>query len=240
MRSLRSIYFWTIGLGYFIPVLIILIIRSLIQAPEKYDPWLRRSVKTLFKLVQSQPLVEFAEELPTDRPLIFMANHSSLIDIPLLKAWIPEYFVGILADPQFKYPIYGSAVRRMGSIPIDRQNIRKSLRAFKRAEKLLSQGIHITVLPEGGRSLDGKLLPFKKLPFHFAKESGADIVPIAISGVYKMKNKGSFHLNPGRLFVRFAPVIPAEQIASLETEALMELTRKLMHDRLEPEEADIL
>ncbi len=237
MRILRSIYFWIIGLGYFVPVLIILIIRSLVQRPQQYDPWLKRRLKTLFKLVLSEPKIEFAEAIPQGRPLIFMANHSSLIDIPLLKACIPEYFRGVLSEHQFHYPIYGSAVRRMGSIPIDRNNIRHSLRAFKQAETLLKKGIHITVLPEGGRSLDGRLLPFKKLPFHFAKESGADIIPIGISGVFKMKNKGSFHLNPGKLSVRFGPVISAETIATMDLPALMEETRLCMGELLEPLES---
>jgi len=226
-----------IALGYFGPVLIILLLRSLFQTPEKYDPWLRRSLDTLFKLINSEPTIEFAEVIPNDRPLIFMANHSSLIDIPLLKACIPHYFRGILSEHQFNYFMYGSAVRRMGSIPIDRNNIRHSLRGFKIAANMIDQGIHITVLPEGGRSLDGKLLPFKKLPFHFAKESGASVVPIALSGVFNMKNKGSFHLNPGKIFVRFGPIIRAENIASMDILELMEITRKGIYAGLEPFEA---
>ncbi len=237
MRALRSLYFWMIALGYFGPVLAILILRSFFQKPQQFDPWIRRRVHTLFKLLKSEPTVVFAQDLPLDRPLIFMANHSSLIDIPLLKACIPQYFIGIVAHIQLDYFLYGPAVRRIGSIPIDRDNIRLSLQSFKAAKELLDQGIHITVLPEGGRSLDGKLMPFKKLPFRFAQESGASIVPIAISGVFNMKNKGSLHLTPGRICVRFASLIDPEQIASLELEDLMRLTRDRIVTLLEPFEA---
>ena len=237
MTFLRSIYLWSVGLGYIGPVLLIALVRTYLQIPEKIDPWLRRRLQALFKLLLSTPEVEFAEEIPSDRPLIFMANHSSLIDIPLLKAVIPAYFRGILAHDHLHYPIYGRLVKRMKNIPIYRDNVRKSLKSFETARACLDQGINITVLPEGNRSLDGRLLPFRKLPFHFAKKSEATIVPIAISGVYHMKNKQSFYLNPGRILVRFAPVIHTESVASLSAEDLMNLTQQRIFSNLESFEA---
>ncbi len=240
MTNLRSLFYWVIGLGYFGPVLLVLIIRSLFQAPIDYDPWLRRRVAFLFRLVNSRPRVEFAEELPTDRPLIFMANHSSLIDVPLLKAIIPQYFVGIVSDHQLKFFLYGPAVKRMGSIAIDRSNARQSLRSFETAKDLLHQGINITVLPEGGRSLDGQLIPFKKLPFRFAKESGASIVPLSLSGVFSMKNKGSLQLRPGKLVARFGHIITPEEIALHDLEALIQKTYDAIQEGLEPFEAGTL
>ncbi|MCF7823186.1 MAG: 1-acyl-sn-glycerol-3-phosphate acyltransferase [Candidatus Marinimicrobia bacterium] len=237
MSSLSSVYYWVIALSYFGPVLLIVLIRSYFQEPEAYDLWLRNRLKTLFKLINSEPRIEFAEDLPTDQPLIFMANHSSLIDIPLLKATIPAYFRGMLAHDQLHYFLYGSVVRRMKNIPIQRDNIRASLRSFEQAKTMLNQGINITVLPEGNRSLDGKLLAFRKLPFHFAKESGTTIVPIAISGVFAMKNKGSFKLKPGEIVVRFGPIIKRSEIAALGVQEIMELTRERIYSRLEPFEA---
>ncbi len=237
MIPLRSLYYWVIALGYFGPVLFILLIRTFFQDPEAYDPWIRSKLQRLFKLLNSEPQIEFSEELPSDQPLIFMANHSSLIDVPLLKAFIPKSFRGIIAHDQLNYFLYGTVVQRIGNIPIHRDNVRRSLQSFKKAQALLDQGIHITVLPEGNRSLDGKLLPFKKLPFHFAKQSGATIVPIAISGVFAMKNKGSLNLKPGSLVIRFCPLIHAEQLASLEIEELMELTHERIFTHLEAFEA---
>ncbi len=236
-HAIRSIYYWIVALGFFAPVLIVIILRSYFQKPEQMDPWIREKAQTLFRLLGSEPQVEFAEALPKHEPLIFMANHSSLIDIPLLKATIPAYFIGIVARMQLDYFLYGTAVRRIGSIPIHRDNIRLSLRSFDEAKATLDQGIHITVLPEGGRSLDGKLLPFKKLPFRFAKESGASIVPISISGVFSMKNKGSFHLNPSQLRVRFGKILRADEISKLDIVQIMEMTRERIEDGLEPFEA---
>lgn len=234
MRQLLSLYYWSVGLGYFGPVMLLALLRSLFQAPQQYDPWLKKRVKRLFKLLNSTPLVEFAEPLPENRALIYMANHSSLIDIPLLKAVIPYYFRGIIAHDQLHYPIYGKLVSRMKNIPIYRNNVRKSLLSFKTAGAYLERGIHITVLPEGNRSLDGQLLPFRKLPFHFAKEAGAAIVPLSISGVFNMKSKHSMQLLPSRIVVRFGSIIPEEIVAASQVEDLMELTRKRIFEGLEP------
>jgi 1-acyl-sn-glycerol-3-phosphate acyltransferase len=237
MILLRSFYYWTVALGYIGPVLLITLIRTFFESPEAYDPWLRQRLQTLFKLLNSDPVLEFSEELPTDRPLIYMANHSSLIDVPLLKAVIPSYFKGIIAHDQLDYILYGSVVKRMGNIPIQRDNIRASLNSFKTARDQIDNGVHITVLPEGNRSLDGKLLPFKKLPFQFAKESGASIVPIAISGVFAMKNKASLNLKSGSLIVRFGPVISSEAMSQLEIDDIMDMTRERILSRLESFEA---
>jgi len=237
MSSLRSIYYWSIGLMFIGPVLLIILIRSFFQEPEAYDPWLRKQLQRLFRLLGSEPRVEFEEAIPTDQPLIFMANHSSLMDIPLLKAVIPRYFRGILAHDHLHYFLYGAVVRRMGNIPIHRKNVQLSLKSFQQARNLLDQNICITVLPEGNRSLDGKLLPFKKLPFHFAKESSAAIVPTAISGVFSMKNKGSFKLNPGHIVVRFGPIIQRDEMVRRDLRELMDLTWDRIHSRLEPFEA---
>lgn len=239
MRWLLSIYYWTVGLGFFAPLLVSLLIRSFLQSPHEYDAWLRLRLRSLFKLLNSDPQVSFAEPLPQGAPLIFMANHSSLVDIPLLKAVIPQYFLGIIAEDQLNYPLYGTVVKRIGNIPISRNNIRGSIHSFQRAKQTLAKGIQITVLPEGGRSLDGRLIPFKRLVFRFAKESGAHVVPVSISGVFKMKNKGSFNLRPGKIVVRFGPILRAEDMADMSLDDILDTTKRAISSGLEPFEAGI-
>jgi len=226
MSILRSIYYWSLALGFTGPVLATLLTRSWFEPPEVYDPWLKRALVRLFKLLNSEPRLIGLETLPQNVPVIYMANHNSLIDIPLLKAVIPTYFRGILAHPQFKYPLYGPAIRRMGNIPIHRKNIRASLGSFKQAGDLLASGVSITVLPEGGRSTDGSLRPFKLLPFKFAKDNGVAIVPISIAGAFAMKNKNSWQLQPGRLTVRFGKTITPVMMSGLEIAELAALTRE--------------
>jgi len=226
MKSLRSLYYWTLVFLYLGPVLLAVILRSYFQSPEVYDPWLRRRLHTLFRLLKTTPKVIFETPLPRDKAFVFMANHASLIDIPLLKAVIPVYFRGILAHPQFNYFLYGTTIRRMGNIAIHRDNIRASLASFRQAGKLLTQGISITVLPEGGRSADGKLMPFKLLPFKFVKEQQVCLIPLSISGTFAMKNKSSWHLSPNPLTIRFGKPITAAESSRLKEAELAALTRK--------------
>jgi 1-acyl-sn-glycerol-3-phosphate acyltransferase len=240
MRTLRSLYYWTVGWGYYVPTLLILYIRSYFQAPKAYDAWIRRRTLTLFKLLNCEPTIEYAEALPLGEPLIFMANHGSLIDLPLLKAVVPQCYVGLLAENHTNYFMYGSMVKRMGNIPIKRDNIRSSLKSFNKAKQALDDGFQIVVLPEGGRSPNGQMMPFKRLVFRFAKESGAHIVPVSFSGVFKMKNKDSFHLNPGHIVVRFGKLIRADAIAKMELEEIMDTTFQAIHKGLEPFEAGAL
>jgi len=237
MRWLLSIYYWTIGLAFFAPLLVNLLIRSYLQSPHDYDAWLRGRLRRLFRLLNSDPQISYTEPLPKDEPLIFMANHSSLIDIPLLKAVIPQFFQGIIAEDQLNYPLYGAVVKRIGNIPISRKNIRTSIQSFQRAKQTLDKGIQITVLPEGGRSLDGRLIAFKRLVFRFVKDSGAHLVPMSISGVFKMKNKGSFNLQPGNIIVRFGPILRAEAMAEMDLDEILDVTRTAIHRGLEPFEA---
>ncbi len=237
MRTLLSIYFWTVGWVYYGPILLILFFRSYFQPPQAYDAWLRRRTLTLFKLLNCKLKIEYAEDLPTGEPLIFMANHGSLMDLPLLKAVVPEYYVGMLAENHTNYPIYGALVKRMGNIPIRRENIRASLKSFNLAKRKLQEGFPIVVLPEGERSKNGQLIPFKRLVFRFAKESGAHIVPMSFSGVFNIKNKESFHLNPGPIIVRFQPIIRAETIADMDLDEVLSTTYTAIFNGLEPFEA---
>ncbi len=170
---------------------------------------LRRRLLQLFTILQSPIVVQGHCPSPGEGPFIFMANHTSLIDVPLLKAAIPGSFRGILSDHQFRWPLYGAVLRCLGELAIPRQDFRGSLVAYKRAERLLSkEGLSIVVLPEGGRSLTGRLLRFKSLPFQFAAQCGVPIIPVYLSGPFQFKNKSSWHIQPQRMDVYFDDPIP--------------------------------
>ena len=207
MNALSSILIWILAGSYFSGVLITILILSRFRSAAEMDPLIKRLVRGLFRIIGSEIVLEFQEPIPHDTPVIFMANHSSLIDIPLLQMVIPRHFVGILAKHQFNFFLYGKTVARLGHLAIDRSNPRASLKIFEQAKRHLKNGTSIVVLPEGGRSLDGHLIPFKKLPFRFAIDADAQIVPISISGAFRMKSKASWKLRPGLLTIRFGSIV---------------------------------
>jgi len=181
MTFFISLYAWVVGGSYFILLCFLIIFVSFFLKPERFDAWIKKSFQILFKILFIRVRSEGCENVESGKTYLFMANHVSLFDIPLLEACIPGYVRGVEALRQFKWPVYGWVVRRMGNIPIDRKNIHASIRSMKATEKVIKGGKSIVVLPEGHRTLDGKLRPFKKLPFHLAKQAGVPIIPIGLS-----------------------------------------------------------
>lgn len=220
MKYLVSLYIWIAGGLYFVCLCFITIFVTLFQKPETYDPFLKRSLKLLFKIIFVKVSVEGKENVAPNQTYLFMANHVSLFDIPLLAAYIPTFVRGVEALRQFKWPVYGWAIRRLGNIPIDRKNIHASIRSIKRTERVLKNRTSIAILPEGHRTLDGKLSPFKKLPFHLAKQAKVPIIPIGLSGLFQLKNKGSWVIQPRPITIRFGRPVSPDTIEKLSKEDL--------------------
>jgi 1-acyl-sn-glycerol-3-phosphate acyltransferase len=149
----------------------------------------------------------------------------SLFDVPVLAGYIPAFVRAVEADSHFSWPVYGWAIRRLGNIPIRRKDVHSSVRSIRLAEDRLRDGKSLVIMPEGSRTLDGVRRPFKKLPFFLAKQSGADIIPIGLSGLFGLKSKRSWVIRPTTVTVKFGPSISRETIQSLSEEDLREKVR---------------
>jgi 1-acyl-sn-glycerol-3-phosphate acyltransferase len=151
------------------------------------------------------------DQLDRSRTYIFMSNHVSNIDPPLLIPLIPERTSVMAKKELFSYPILGKAMRMASLVPVDRGNRDAGIAAVRAAEEVVKQGIHMTIYVEGHRSFDGKLLPFKKGPFYLAEQSGVPVVPMTIVGTHYVMPKGRFSINPGEVTLIFhKPIEPAE------------------------------
>lgn len=175
--------------------------------------------------------VEGLANIPQGQACIFMANHVSNLDPPVFLPLIPGRAVVILKKNLLKIPVIGKAMRMGGYIPVDRGGSREAARAsIQQAAKVLATGIHIASFPEGTRSPDGRLLPFKKGPFYLAQQSGAPIIPVTIIGTESMMRKGSMKIVPGDAYVYFhAPILP-QNYASREE--MMLAVREAIASRL--------
>ena len=125
-------------------------------------------------------------------PFVFMCNHQSALDIYTLLACLPLSFRWIAKRQLFKIPFIGWAMGRAGYISIDRENPREALKAMEEAARKIRGGMNIIIFPEGTRSFDGNLLPFKKGGFTLALRAMVPIVPIGIYGTSQLQPKGSF------------------------------------------------
>jgi 1-acyl-sn-glycerol-3-phosphate acyltransferase len=114
-------------------------------------------------------------------------------------------------------PLLGTAMRMGRYVPVSRGNSREEAqRSVEAAADALNSGLHITVFPEGTRSPDGNLLPFKKGAFFLAEETGAPIIPVVITGTEHMMPKGTIRITPGEAYVKFLPPIRPQDSASRE------------------------
>lgn len=150
--------------------------------------------------------------LPAGRGCIFMSNHVSNLDPPVLLPYLPGRSSVLLKKSLTVLPFLGTAMKLAKFVPVERgQNVEAAKASIAAAADALRSGLNIMVFPEGTRSKDGRLSAFKKGPFFLAEETKAPIVPIAISGTQMMMRKGSFAVMPGVAKIEFLkPIEPAD------------------------------
>ena len=164
--------------------------------------------------------VEAVWEQPLDlsQHYLFLSNHVSNLDPPVLLPLLPERSSAFLKRSLMKIPILGWGMKRADFIPVDRDGrVESAVESMEFATRVLKSGVNVLSFVEGTRSRDGRLQPFKKGPFFLAMHSGAPVVPVSISGTEKMMKKGSLRIFPGTARVCFTrpsgrTTIPAKKI----------------------------
>jgi 1-acyl-sn-glycerol-3-phosphate acyltransferase len=155
--------------------------------------------KMLLRLTSIRVNVIGRENVLMNRPQIFMANHQSDFDILIVLAYIPGQFRWIVKKELFKIPVFGKAMKSAGYIEIDRQNHEKAMKSLEEAAQKIREGKSVMTFPEGTRSKDGTIKPFKQGMFHLAIQAGVPIVPISIIGANKILPKRTLMIKPGKI-----------------------------------------
>jgi 1-acyl-sn-glycerol-3-phosphate acyltransferase len=178
--------------------------------------WSMWILHTGVRLARIRVQVAGREHIPK-RPCIFMANHVSNLDPPILLPELPFRTAFFLKRSLIKIPILGLGMRLADFIPVDRDGRLESARqSVQVATRVLASGVNISTFPEGTRSRSGRLQPFKKGPFFLAMESGAPVIPISIWGSEHMMTKGSLLIKPGTAHLTFHPPVYPEQFSTRE------------------------
>ncbi len=146
------------------------------------------------------------EHLPAG-PVIFMSNHQSGFDIPTLLATLPRETCWIVKKELFDIPLFGPAMKYGGYIPLDRRDAHKALKSMERAMAAIRAGKSIVIFPEGTRSTDYHLLPFKRGGFMLASRTGTPVTPVTINGSGRVNPAGKYLLYPGDITVTLHPPI---------------------------------
>jgi len=156
---------------------------------------------------------------------IYMPNHQSDFDIPVLMAHLKSPFRWLAKAELFKIPIFGQAMRRAGYISIERKDRRSAFESLKKAAKIIRNGVSVLIFPEGTRSKDGSIASFKKGGFLLAVDSGVPIVPIIICGTREIMHKDRLVIKPGNVTLEIRKPIETSAYTRKSKDDLMKTVR---------------
>jgi len=193
----------------------------------------RRWAQTMCRGAGVRVELENADVIDPDRPQVLVANHVSWFDVLALAAYLPGKYRFVAKKELASIPFFGPSWVACGHIGIDRSDRASAIRSLEEARMKLERDRPTVILfPEGTRSRDGRLLPFKKGAFVLALQTGVEVVPAAITGSREVMAKGSFRIRPGTVRVRFG--------RPLDTEGLEVEDRGERPDRARTAVADLL
>ena len=157
---------------------------------------------------------------PSDGTYIIMMNHSSFLDVFIFPLIPKGAYSGVTAVENFKIPVFSTIIRRIQAIPVERKNLFMAIESIKKAEEVLKRGIHIGILPEGTRTVDGKIGDMKKGGFHMAINTGISIVPVGVSGAFNFKPKNRWWFRPGPITINIGDSINPNIYSDLGVDGL--------------------
>ncbi len=169
--------------------------------------------------------VDNRANLAPDQPYVFMANHASTVDIWALLVGIPRRVRMIAKKQLASIPFLGWVMWAGRFIFIDRQNAVAARRSIDEAGRRIQGGVSVVIFPEGTRTRDGQMGPFKKGGFHLAMEAGVPIVPIGLRGTRALMPPGSPLVKSGQVFVTIGAPIPTTGLTIDDRPALIQHVR---------------
>jgi 1-acyl-sn-glycerol-3-phosphate acyltransferase len=234
IRGVFLLAFWFTAIGVLAPFLIALF---LITRRENviYSP-VRFFVRLGLSLVGVKVEVTGSELLDPSQPYIFTPNHQSLIEVPLFVTYLGRNPAYLAKKEVFKYPIFGFGIRLIGVVPVDRSNSPSAVESAKVATENLRRGKSYVVYPEGTRSKDGRLLPFKKGAFMMAIDAGVPVVPVTVSGATRIMPKSQIKVFPSTVHITIHKPVSTAGYSRENVGGLIQIARDQIFSSLSEEE----
>jgi len=222
-----------IGWAIFFPITVVLgtvaIILSLLDSSGNTPHLVARLWgKILLSIAGAKVKIQGRENFDPQKSYILVSNHQSTFDIFALLGYLSLQFRWIAKASLFRTPFLGWAMSRIGYIPIERDSPKKAYRSMLQAAEKVQQGVSVIIFPEGTRSPDGNLQPFKKGVFLIALKSQAPILPITIRGTAKIMPKGDWRAHPGNVQIIIGPPIETAGIPPEKEGELSERVRNAL------------
>lgn len=210
------------------------IVASLVTRDGKYPHLVARAWgRAILWVASVRVRILGAENVDPNRSYIYMSNHLSLFDIPVLLAHLRVQFRWIAKAELFTIPIFGGAMKGAGYVSINRSDRRAAFASLKEASEKIRNGVSVLIFPEGTRSDDGNVKMFKKGGFVMAIDSDAPIMPIVIHGTRHIMRKNSYAIRRGNVTLEILKPIETVEYTRKQKEELMLLVRKAVCDAVE-------
>ncbi len=191
---------------YSLAILIAIFLFRLPEEPLQRYP--RQWARMCCRIAGVRVIIEGADKLQPDSGYIYCANHLSQFDIFSFQGYFPLSFRWLAKEELFRIPFLGRAMANTGAIAINRSQGRQALKSLDQAAERIKGGTSILIFPEGTRSSDGTLQPFKGGAMLLAIKAGVPIVPVAFVGSHAVLPKGAFFTRPGTITIRIGvPVV---------------------------------
>lgn len=226
-----GIALWTLTMTLFFGL--VAIAASFFSRTGEFPHLIARTwANSILWVTRVQITVSGIEKLDPHRSYIYMPNHQSNADIPLLLGRLRVQFRWLAKAELFKIPIFGQAMRRIGYIPIDRSNRNSAFESLSRAAETIRNGTSVLIFPEGTRSPDGRLLPFKKGGFVLAVDAGVPIVPIVIRGTRDVAPIGRFLVRRTPVTLEVLDPVETSDYTRKTKDALLQRIHTVLQDHL--------
>jgi 1-acyl-sn-glycerol-3-phosphate acyltransferase len=173
--------------------------------------------------IGAHPQIEGLKKIDTSKAQVYVVNHLSALDIPVLYAHLPFQFRILAKKELFRYPFMGWHLRRSGQIPVVLENPKASVRSLNLAVAAVRDGKSLVIFPEGARSSDGQLHAFMGGAFYAAIKAQVDVIPMALVGTFEVLKMNTLHIKPGP--IRFLVGEPIST-AGMSGRDVVKLTQK--------------
>jgi 1-acyl-sn-glycerol-3-phosphate acyltransferase len=225
------IYFYTAVCGT------VSLLGSLLDAEGKWQHACARTWSWLIlKTSGIRVRVTGLEHVRPGQTMIYCVNHQSAMDIPVLFVNLPVQFRFVAKRSLFNMPFLGWHLRRSGHIPVERDRPREALKSMKMVAQEIREGKSVLLFPEGHRSREGQMLPFKAGSFYIAILAGVPIVPITLNGTRHVLKPDTYHVRAGQTEMIVHPAIETRALTPKDVDRLSEQVRGIIASRFVPVE----
>jgi len=237
IRAYLAIFVW----GVFLIVLgIPVLIAGLVYPSRRVIAWAAALWGRIMLAICGLRLtIEGLEHTCGDAPKFYMGNHQSALDIPILIVALKGDVRFMAKSTLFRYPIFGWLLWRYGYAPIDRASPRTTLKSLDRMlGRVRRRPISVAVFPEGTRTYDGSMLPFRQGTMKICQRSGFPAVPFCIDGSYRVNPRERIRAYPGPVRLTFGQPIPADVVAAMSPAELHARVCESVAQMLRPDDPD--